>query len=334
MRNFSKTKYFKHLFIIFVCIQIIGFIYLYGLAPFKIVKNLSDIHLYDSCDIYTKLPDNKDIKEFFQDKIIADIPNIEKMTEFDKQIALRKWIRNSLTNLSVPTSTENNNLIILYQELREGISSATCGQLSLLYAYALDSFQQKFRIVSLIRDMNIFNRSSEDSHVVIEIWSNEYNKWYISDPTFNGYFVDKDGIPMNALEIREAIYETREELKGTGISNLAYANKIKFERNGTKEEPTLLSYYIDPFLIYDDIFIKGGQLYNNQGFLDKIKLVFERIYRKSSVSYYLVDEYHPPLILDKIYIYLFFINPVLIFITLIMLLYRYSGYKKSKFKRI
>jgi len=132
---------------------------------------------------------------------------------------------------------------------------------------------------------------------------------------------------MNVLEIRDAIYKAGEELKGTGVSNLAYANKIKFERNGAKEEPTLSSYYIDPFLIYDDIFIKGGQLYNTQGFLEKINSVFERIYKKSSISYYLVDKYHPPLILDKIYTYLFWINPIFILITGFWLLVRYKDKK-------
>lgn len=334
MKSFIKTKYFQYLFIALLIIEIAGLFYLYEFAPFRLVQNLSNIHLYNSSNIYTELPNNEDIKRYFQDAIIIDMPNIAEMTEFDKQIALRKWTRNNLINLPIPISIERDNPIILYQEPTKGLSSATCGQLSLVYAYALDAFRQKFRIVSLIRNMNIFNRNFRDSHVVAEVWSNKYNKWYVSDPTFNGYFVDKNSIPLNAFEIRQAIYKTREELKGKGISNLAYANKIKFERDGAIEEPTLLSYYIDPFLIYGDIFIKGGQLYNTQGFLDKIKSVFERIYRKSSISYYLVDEYHPPLILDKIYIYLFFINPVLIFIILIMLLYRYSSYNKSKFKKI
>ena len=331
MKNLIKTKYFKNLFITLLIIEIIGIVYLYRFVPFVRVVNLNDNNLYSSLDIYTKLSNNKDIKEFFQDNIITDIPNIERMTEFDRQIALRKYIRNSLTNLSAPISTEKYNPVILYQELKDGKSSATCGQLSLLYAYALDSFEQKFRIVSLIRDMNLFHHNYEDSHVVVEVWSNEYNKWYVSDPTFNGYFMDKDGIPMNVFEIRQAIQKTREELKGTGISNLAYANKIKFERNEAVEEPTLLSYYIDPFLIYDDIFIKGGQLYNSQSFLDKIKSVFERIYTKNSISYYLVDEYHPPLILDKIYIYLFFINPALILIMGLYCLIKHN--KKILVKR-
>ncbi len=314
IRKFLKHRNLLVVLIFLVTVQISGIFYFYEFAPLVVVKNLFDFDLYNSSRIYTKLSPDEYTKQFFQKKIMADIPNITEMTPLDKQIALRKWTRNSLTNLSAPVSTEEKNPVNLYQELRTGKASGTCGRLSLLYAYALDSFGFKFRFVQLVRDISLFKHSYADSHVVVEVWSNKYNKWYVSDPTFDGYFVDKEGIPMNALEIREAVYKARKELRGTGTTNLAYTHKIKFERNGDKEKPTLDSYYIDPFLIYNDIFIRGGQLYNSHSFLDKIKSAFDRIYRKTSVAYYLVDKYHPPLILDKIYLYLFYINPILILI--------------------
>ena len=317
MRN--KLKY-KHVLIIIIClvsIQISGFFYFYEFAPLpRFVRPINSYgnSLYNTSHVYTQLPDSQKIRFFFKTKVLADVPNIEQMSEFEKQVALRKWTRSILTNLSAPISSEKNNPIILYRGLKDRKANATCDQLSLLYAYVLDSFGFRFRLVQLIRDVSLFRHDYADSHVVVEVWSTQYNKWYVSDPTFDGYFIDKKGVPMNALEIREAVYKVRKELRGTGITNLAYAHRIKFERNSDKEKPTLDSYYIDPFLIYDDIFIKGRQLYNSPSFLDRIKSTFNRIYRKTSISYYLVDKYHPPLILDKIYLYLFYINPTLILI--------------------
>jgi len=39
-------------------------------------------------------------------------------------------------------------------------------------------------------------------HGINEIWSNKYNKWFLSDAKYNHHF-EKDGIPLSALEIRD-----------------------------------------------------------------------------------------------------------------------------------
>ena len=40
-------------------------------------------------------------------------------------------------------------------------------------------------------------------HAVAEVWSNEYRKWVMMDPDINVHY-ERDGTPLNALEIREA----------------------------------------------------------------------------------------------------------------------------------
>lgn len=40
-------------------------------------------------------------------------------------------------------------------------------------------------------------------HGINEIWSNKYNKWFLSDAKYNHHF-EKDGIPLSALEVRDA----------------------------------------------------------------------------------------------------------------------------------
>ena len=39
-------------------------------------------------------------------------------------------------------------------------------------------------------------------HTSTEIWSNQYRKWVMLDPTFAMY-VEKDGVPLSAFEIRQ-----------------------------------------------------------------------------------------------------------------------------------
>lgn len=43
---------------------------------------------------------------------------------------------------------------------------------------------------------------ADGHHGINEIWSNTYNKWFLSDAKYNHHF-EKDGIPLSALEIRD-----------------------------------------------------------------------------------------------------------------------------------
>jgi hypothetical protein len=42
----------------------------------------------------------------------------------------------------------------------------------------------------------------DSHHGINEIWSNTYNKWFLSDAKYNHHF-EKEGIPLSALEIRD-----------------------------------------------------------------------------------------------------------------------------------
>jgi hypothetical protein len=44
---------------------------------------------------------------------------------------------------------------------------------------------------------------AEGHHGINEIWLNTFNKWFLSDAKYNYHF-EKDGIPLSALEIRDA----------------------------------------------------------------------------------------------------------------------------------
>jgi hypothetical protein len=55
--------------------------------------------------------------------------------------------------------------------------------------------------MALRRPDNIGSGSTE--HTSTEIWSNQYRKWVMLDPTFAMY-VEKDGQPLSAYELRQA----------------------------------------------------------------------------------------------------------------------------------
>jgi hypothetical protein len=48
----------------------------------------------------------------------------------------------------------------------------------------------------------------EGHHGLNEIWINAYNKWVLSDAKYNYHF-EKDGIPLSALEVRDAYLKNK-----------------------------------------------------------------------------------------------------------------------------
>jgi hypothetical protein len=56
------------------------------------------------------------------------------------------------------------------------------------------------RALALRRHQGVNKNGGSTEHITAEIWSNQYRKWVMLDPTSNMY-LEKDGVPLNAWEI-------------------------------------------------------------------------------------------------------------------------------------
>jgi len=80
------------------------------------------------------------------------------------------------------------------------------GGYCLLYSVVLAQACQSFGIPA--RMVNI-NYAIFGGHEVIEVWSREYEKWYMVDPNFDSIFIWKEsGEPMSVLELHDIFRET------------------------------------------------------------------------------------------------------------------------------
>jgi hypothetical protein len=61
-------------------------------------------------------------------------------------------------------------------------------------------------------------------HGANEIWSNQHNKWFLSDAEFDHHF-EKDGIPLSALEVRNEFLKN----KAANIINVKGPDRTSFE---------------------------------------------------------------------------------------------------------
>ena len=128
-------------------------------------------------------------------------------TELDKFVLLRDWAR-----FTAPKGWDMGSAywvppwdaLILLETNKRPIALCMCTHYSVIFTQCALALGYNAREVIL------------DHHCVAEIWSNQFGKWILmdtgnsTDPTLNCHF-EKDGVPLNALEIRRLWKAGREK---------------------------------------------------------------------------------------------------------------------------
>jgi hypothetical protein len=141
--------------------------------------------------------DNPKLKELRQKYHLDDVIAPGK-DEFERQVLLVDWVNHRFKKFGKPSSPARGALEIL-PAVDEG-NSFFCSQYGQVMVSAAASLGWVDRPLALRRPDNRGSGSTE--HTSTEIWSNQYRKWIVLDPTFAMYF-EKDGVPLNAYEFRQ-----------------------------------------------------------------------------------------------------------------------------------
>jgi transglutaminase-like putative cysteine protease len=141
--------------------------------------------------------DNPKLKELRQRNKLDEVVSAGK-TEFDRQVLLLDWVNNRFKKFGTPSAKPRGAAEIL-RDIDEG-HTFFCAHYADVLVSAAASLGWVDRSLALRRPANVGSGSSE--HSSTEIWSNQFRKWEMFDPTF-AMFVEKDGQPLNAYELRQ-----------------------------------------------------------------------------------------------------------------------------------
>lgn len=125
-------------------------------------------------------------------KMLRERENLDKIiasgkTQFEKIILLRRWV-------SQQWKPSNNfyyppwDAIEILDLARKYNNFGFCGQYAIVFLQSCQSLGIHARYVDL------------DGHFVTAVWSDEYNRWVIMDPSNDIHF-EKDGIPLKGREL-------------------------------------------------------------------------------------------------------------------------------------
>jgi hypothetical protein len=119
--------------------------------------------------------------------------------EFEKQVLLMHWAHRQFRSFGHPSTNVQGALGIL-NAIQQG-HTFFCSQYAQLFVSAAASLGWVDRPLALRRHQGVAKGGSSE-HTSTEIWSNQYGKWVMLDPTSNMY-LEKEGKPLNAYEIRQ-----------------------------------------------------------------------------------------------------------------------------------
>ncbi|MCC7373010.1 MAG: hypothetical protein IT581_00025 [Verrucomicrobiales bacterium] len=120
--------------------------------------------------------------------------------EFDRQVRLNDWAHAQFAKFGRPSTNAQGALEIL--DACERGHTFFCKQYAEVLISAAASLGWVGRPLALRRHQGVNQADGSTEHTVIELWSNQYHKWVMWDPTSKMY-LERDGSPLNAFEIRQ-----------------------------------------------------------------------------------------------------------------------------------
>jgi hypothetical protein len=140
--------------------------------------------------------EEKGVKELEELKALFDFDEYVAAgkTEFERMELLKRWTYDTVTYGGAKKYMQlRNGLTILKKAVKGEVF--WCNNIGAVYMQCALSMGWTSRYVFL-------RNTKGESHIANDIWSNQYQKWVMMDPTWNIH-IEKDGLPLSLIEIRD-----------------------------------------------------------------------------------------------------------------------------------
>ena len=120
-----------------------------------------------------------------------------------------------------------------------------CHQYNIVFLQACQSLGIPGRVVSI--GPNVLTNRIRSGHEVVEVWSNEYQKWVYVDGNMAWYFTDPlTNIPLSLWEMRQAQLDAFEQKKSASPPKLVKIAETRYEWKGLEGFPAFLELRLVP----------------------------------------------------------------------------------------
>lgn len=185
-------------------------------------------------------------KEYKLNDIVANSSD-----EFEKLVRLRTWCRSQFSRNDFQPIMENfNALHVLKRNLRNnGFQKVPLGYYSpcnffpLFYSQVLLSMGYTARICTISSNKNY------RGHGLVEVWSNQWDKWIAMDADLNLHYINRKGVPQNILNLHNQRYLNEVEIE------IVYGKKYSGDSGKMQVSPQLNKRNISDMINYSSYFL-------------------------------------------------------------------------------
>ncbi len=139
-------------------------------------------------------------EKLFQLIEAEDYRDLKAANQFEYFLMLCTWVHNQWER-SLPDPYPLSNAVDILRDIRSGKTGGFCGQ----YTYVLADVLKSLGYFA-VRYVELWSKDRE-SHFVVEVWSDWYEKWIVLDADHNIYYeILESKIPANAYEVHQALF--------------------------------------------------------------------------------------------------------------------------------
>ncbi len=158
-----------------------------------------------------------------KDKRLADFYK-KDVWLFQDVLEIKEFLRDAFPHGTSPANYREKNVL-------EMLDAADKGAKFLCHGIAKMMIQLLMAADIPARIVRISNKKGH-GHIVLEFWSEEYNKWCLIDPDYNVYYTDMNGKPLSALELHVMSKNNESVKKYVGSSkNTLFNEKTRLYEN-------------------------------------------------------------------------------------------------------
>jgi len=166
------------------------------------IKNNTEFQVSDTVSIqykkhgqgYDKLIEKYQLSSFSGEK------------DLDKALNLLAWVNTHVKHKGNYDNSDRQDALTLLKISYDTECGVNCLSMSIILCECLLALQINARVVYMMPE----SVCDGDSHVVVEAFISELNKWIMLDPTYGSYCLDSEKTILNLLEIRNCIAENRD----------------------------------------------------------------------------------------------------------------------------
>lgn len=180
---------------------------------------------------------NKEIIELL-DYIPADLLINSSVCDFSHMVKVMVWVHKTLISGSDAVPVRPFNCINILKKTLSNQIRANCWMHAVVLNEILLSLGYKSKMIRCMP----FDIRFTDCHCVVQVYSNQYRKWILLDPSFGSYYVNRQWNPINLREFRESIIYGETVVaalisskKADQVMNYWIKNLFRFETYATSE---------------------------------------------------------------------------------------------------